>query len=95
MFSLTVALLALLWVQPASALQESRQLYQVPAVREPGSPVPRRTGTPLAACAWCWTFNSLPFVLLLFVGVGGLPPVVREAREFSRCSHKLKRTIGV
>ena len=39
MFSLTVALLALLWVQPASALQESRQLYQVPAVRVDEGPV--------------------------------------------------------
>ena len=38
-FSLTVALLALLWVQPASALQDSRQLYQVPAVRVDEGPV--------------------------------------------------------
>ena len=34
----TVFVLALLWVQPASALQESRQLYQVPAVRVEGAP---------------------------------------------------------
>ena len=39
LFSLTVALLALLWVQPASALQDSRQLYQVPAVRVDEGPV--------------------------------------------------------
>ena len=31
--STTLVLLAILWVQPASALQESRQLYKVPAVR--------------------------------------------------------------
>ena len=34
-----VLLLALLWVQPASALQESRQLYRVPAVRVDEGPV--------------------------------------------------------
>ena len=34
-----VAVLAVLWVQPASALQESRQLYTVPAVRVDEAPV--------------------------------------------------------
>ena len=37
--SVTVALLAMLWVQPASALQESRELYKVPAVRVDEGPV--------------------------------------------------------
>ena len=37
--SVTVALLAMLWVQPASALQESRELYKVPAVRVYEGPV--------------------------------------------------------
>ena len=36
---MTVLLLAVLWVQPASALQESRQLYKVPAVRVDEGPV--------------------------------------------------------
>ena len=36
---MAVSVLALLWVQPASALQESRQLYKVPAVRVEEGPV--------------------------------------------------------
>jgi hypothetical protein len=36
---MTVLLLAVLWVQPASALQQSRQLYKVPAVRVDEGPV--------------------------------------------------------
>jgi hypothetical protein len=36
---MTVLLLPVLWVQPASALQESRQLYKVPAVRVDEGPV--------------------------------------------------------
>ena len=35
----TVAVFAVLWVQPASALQENRQLYRVPAVRVDVGPV--------------------------------------------------------
>ena len=39
LFHTTVAVLAVLWVQPASALQESRQLYRVPAVRVDEAPL--------------------------------------------------------
>ncbi len=39
LFHTTVAVLAVLWVQPASALQESRQLYRVSAVRVDEAPL--------------------------------------------------------